>query len=383
LLAVERVSKRFGDVAAVGGVDVTAAPGEFVTLLGPSGCGKTTLLRMIAGIESPSGGRITIDGRVVNDAESGVMVPPEKRQLGMVFQSYAVWPHMTVRRNVEYPLRSARIGRSERRRRALEALDAVGLAALADRYPAEMSGGQQQRVSLARAIVSRPSLLLLDEPLSNLDARLRESMRVELKRLQLELGLTTLYVTHDQSEALAMSDRILVMDSGRVLQNADPESVYRRPSDLRVARFLGVKNILAGRATGPDTVEIDGGVLRGVISARPLAPGQPVRLAVRPDAFEAAGADDPDVRGSVVLAEFLGVGYEHQIEVSRQTVLTVHTPERLGTRGEAVALRLRPGGAVAFPAADGDAPDESRGGVGDGDDGDDGAGNEVEGRDGD
>ena len=206
--------KTFGAVTALSGVSFSIRTGEFVTLLGPSGCGKSTILRILAGIETPTRGAVTIGGEVVNDTERRILVSPERRDLSMVFQSYAVWPHMTVATNVAFPLRYRKVPRSERRERVTEALRAVRMEEYVDRYPHQLSGGQQQRVAVARSIVGHPALLLLDEPLSNLDARLREDMRVELKRLHLELGLTMLYVTHDQSEALAMSDRILVMDHG-------------------------------------------------------------------------------------------------------------------------------------------------------------------------
>jgi iron(III) transport system ATP-binding protein len=307
---------------------------------------------MIAGIETPTSGQIAIDGRVVSDAERHVQVPPEKRRLGMVFQSYAIWPHMTVRRNVEYPLRRSKLPRRERRRLAEEALDSVGLLTLIDRYPGEMSGGQQQRVALARAIVGRPALQLLDEPLSNLDARLRESMRLELKRLQVELGLTSVYVTHDQAEALALSDRVLVMDAGRVLQEATPEEIYRRPRSLTVARFLGVKNIVSGKVVEADEVELAGRQrLRGVVTYEPLAPGTPVDVAIRPDCLEAAPLTEDDVVcGEVVLVEFLGTSYEHQVACADGLSFVVHAPSPLGHRGDVVGLRLKPGFSIAFPA---------------------------------
>jgi iron(III) transport system ATP-binding protein len=342
-LELSGVAKEFGKVVAVGGVDLAVAHGEFVTLLGPSGCGKSTLLRMVAGIEQATGGTIVIDGRLVSEPRRGVLVPPERRHLGMVFQSYAVWPHMTVARNVEYPLRYAKVPRSERGEQVRRALAAVALEGLAGRYPGELSGGQQQRVALARAIVGRPALLLLDEPLSNLDARLRENMRLELKRLQVELGLTALYVTHDQSEALAMSDRILVMDAGKVLQEGSPEDVYRRPVSLTVARFLGVKNILDGTV-------VDGGRVRiadfevGATFPSGAAPGDPVTVAIRPDAFgraENGHRTGPDVmNGTIDLVEFLGNGYEYQVTVGSQSSLIIFSRDHWGTRGDPVSLRL-------------------------------------------
>ena len=276
--------KTFGAVTALSGVSFSIRTGEFVTLLGPSGCGKSTILRILAGIETPTRGAVAIRGEVVNDTERRILVPPERRDLSMVFQSYAVWPHMTVATNVAFPLRYRKVPRSERRDRVTEALRAVRMEQYVDRYPHQLSGGQQQRVAVARSIVGHPALLLLDEPLSNLDARLREDMRVELKRLHLELGLTMLYVTHDQSEALAMSDRILVMDHGLVLQEGAPEEVYRSPRSLTVARFLGVKNIVAGRVSGDSVVEALGGLLPATL-AEPMAPGTDATVAIRPDGF--------------------------------------------------------------------------------------------------
>jgi iron(III) transport system ATP-binding protein len=352
-LELQAVAKDFGRVVAVAGVDLTVEPGEFVTLLGPSGCGKSTLLRMVAGIEAPTAGRIAIAGRVVNDVARRLVVPPEHRALGMVFQSYAVWPHMTVARNVEYPLRYAGAPKSQRPQRVSQALAAVDLEDYGRRYPSELSGGQQQRVALARAIVARPALLLLDEPLSNLDARLRETMRLELKRLQVDLGLTALYVTHDQSEALALSDRVLVMDAGRVLQEGSPEEVYRRPSSLRVARFLGVKNILDGTVLDHATVQVGSHAIPAELADPSTAPGQPVSVAIRPDGFAPPvdGRRDGVLEGRIELAEFLGTGYEYQVALSDSVAVVVHARQRLGARGEPVSLCLE-GSAVAFPRDD-------------------------------
>jgi iron(III) transport system ATP-binding protein len=345
------VTKEFGAVTAVDAVDLEMQPGEFVTLLGPSGCGKSTLLRMIAGIEPPTTGTIEISGRVVNDVAARVAVPPEKRKLGMVFQSYAIWPHMSVYKNVEYPLRYAGVARNLRSERVHDALASCDMAEYSERYPHELSGGQQQRVALARAIVAQPALLLLDEPLSNLDARLREQMRLELKRLHVELGLTMLYVTHDQSEALAMSDRILVMDRGQILQEGSPEEVYRNPHSITVARFLGVKNIIRGTLVdstharlGPHVVPV---TARGDVSV-----DDPVVLAIRPDAItrprpgsNAAG----ELQGRIRVVEFLGTEYEHEIVVGDDVALIVTAPDRLGDMGDLIELSVNPDGANAFP----------------------------------
>ena len=349
-LRADGLHKSFGAVTALSGVSFSIRSGEFVTLLGPSGCGKSTILRILAGIETPTRGAVTIGGRVVNDTERRVLIPPERRDLSMVFQSYAVWPHMSVAANVAFPLRYRKVPRGERRARVTEALRAVRMESYVDRYPHQLSGGQQQRVAVARSIVGHPALLLLDEPLSNLDARLREDMRVELKRLHLELGLTMLYVTHDQSEALAMSDRILVMDHGLVLQEGTPEEVYRSPASLTVARFLGVKNIVAGTVTAGDTVEVLGGSLPATLS-EPMEPGTDVAVAIRPDGFSLteAGSSAPSVAGEIRLAQFLGGAYEHEIDVGG-TMVIAQSPARLGARGDSVALSVDPEAVIAFPA---------------------------------
>src|ERR1700761_6854213 len=228
---LENVSRRFGDFAAVSDVDLRVAQGEFVTLLGPSGCGKTTTLRMVAGLEQNTGGRISIDNEVVSDAASRVFIPSERRRLGMVFQSYAIWPHMTVFENVAYPLRVRRRPAAEVKERVTRALDLVEMSGFAERPAPALSGGQQQRVAIARALVFEPKVLLLDEPLSNLDARLRTQMGEEFRSIQQRLGITTLYVTHDQSEAMVLSDRIVVMDGGRIQQINTPERIYRYPAN--------------------------------------------------------------------------------------------------------------------------------------------------------
>ena len=349
-LRVTGAEKRFGNVTALGGVDLNVAAGEFVTLLGPSGCGKSTLLRIVAGIETPTGGRVEIGGKVVTEPAARVHVPPEKRGLGMVFQSYAVWPHMTVAQNVMFPLRYNKVPRSERKEAVRRALAKVRMEPFAERYPHQLSGGQQQRVALARALVAHPTLLLLDEPLSNLDARLREDMRVELKRLHVELGLSMLYVTHDQSEALAMSDRILVMDAGKVLQEGSPEEVYRTPISLTVAKFLGVKTMLPARAGSPGTVEFEGLVLPARFP-EPIDVGSPVVVAVRSDGFVSVARDDPTgFTGVVELVEFLGSAYEYEIKVAGHTLVMVH-PEYLGARGDQVTVSIKPDGATAFAVA--------------------------------
>jgi iron(III) transport system ATP-binding protein len=243
-IALDNLSKKFGTLVAVDGATLTAADGELLTLLGPSGCGKTTTLRMIAGLEEPSGGSIRIGERVVYDRARGIDVPAEMRGLGMVFQSYAIWPHMTVAENIAYPLRMRHVGRAGRRELVDKVLDLVGLAGLGDKPSTLLSGGQQQRVALARALVFEPALLLLDEPLSNLDAKLREQMRFELRIMQQRVGLTAVYVTHDQEEALTLSDRLVVINHGEIEQIGTPIEVYERPATRFVAQFIGKGNMI-------------------------------------------------------------------------------------------------------------------------------------------
>ena len=248
-LLIEDVSARFGDVVAVDGFSLAVEAGEFVTLLGPSGCGKTTTLRMVAGLERATAGRISLGSRVVSDPAAGIFVPPEQRQLGVVFQSYAIWPHMTVFENVAYPLRVRRRPAAVIREQVTKALRLVEMEAFAERPSPALSGGQQQRVAIARALVFEPQVLLLDEPLSNLDARLRSQMGDEFRALQRRLAITSLYVTHDQEEAMALSDRVVVMDRGRALQIGSPQAIYQRPASRQVAAFFGAPNLLDAKVT--------------------------------------------------------------------------------------------------------------------------------------
>src|SRR5262245_11448021 len=246
---VEDVSRTFGEVVAVNHVSMKVERGEFVTLLGPSGCGKTTTLRMVAGLEQNTSGRISIGDRVVSDADAGFFVPPDHRQLGMVFQSYAIWPHMTVFDNVAYPLKIRRRPKAEIKQRVEAVLRLVEMEKFAERPAPALSGGQQQRVAIARALVFEPEVLLLDEPLSNLDARLRTQMGDEFRALQKRLGITSLYVTHDQEEAMALSDRVIVMQQGHILQIGSPEEIYQRPVSRAVAAFFGSPNLLDAKVT--------------------------------------------------------------------------------------------------------------------------------------
>ncbi len=287
-LRVHGLVVSYGSVVAVDGISFTVDEGEFVSLLGPSGCGKTTTLRCIAGLESASSGEIRIGGDIV--AADGREMPPERRGVNMVFQSYAIWPHMTVLDNVAYGLRSQRMARGEIRRRATEALQMVGLTGLEHRFGTELSGGQQQRVAVARAVVTAPRLLLFDEPLSNLDAGLRERMRIELVQLQRRLGRTSLYVTHDQSEAMIMSDRIILMNHGRIVQESTPRELYERPASRFAAAFIGSANLLDAQVTdnhGGNRLTLQVGGLRLHAFGDALA-GAKLMVCIRPENIEIA-----------------------------------------------------------------------------------------------
>ena len=296
---LEGVSRHFGQVAAVDGVSLRIEVGEFVTLLGPSGCGKTTTLRMVAGLEQNDGGRISIGDRVVSDPAKGIFVPPDRRQLGMVFQSYAIWPHMTVFDNVAYPLRIRRKSKTEIDEKVKGALRLVEMEPYADRPAPALSGGQQQRVAIARALVFEPEVLLLDEPLSNLDARLRTQMGDEFRALQKRLGITSLYVTHDQEEAMALSDRVVVMHGGKILQQGCPEEIYQRPITRQVAAFFGSPNFLDAKVTGCIGVgegryrlAVEGADWSGnCLSGAAYAVGDPVMMMVRPENIALAPAN--------------------------------------------------------------------------------------------
>jgi iron(III) transport system ATP-binding protein len=295
-IRLETLTKRYaGTAAAVSDLSLEIADNQFITLLGPSGCGKSTTLRLIAGYLMPDAGSISLGGRVIS--QPGRVLPPEDRGMGMVFQNYAVWPHKTVFENVVFGLRIKSVPRGEAARRVERILDLVHLGGLEGRYPGELSGGQQQRVALARSLVVEPEILLLDEPLSNLDAKLRERMRTELKALQRRTGITFVYVTHDQAEAMALSDRIAVMDGGRLQQFGSPREIYARPANRVVADFMGQVNLLPAAV---ETVDASGAALRlgplwlQVPEARAARPGETVEVAIRPESIRfvdgAAGA---------------------------------------------------------------------------------------------
>jgi ABC-type Fe3+/spermidine/putrescine transport system ATPase subunit len=305
-IALDQLGKTYGAVTAVAGVTLDIRAGEFVTLLGPSGSGKTTTLRMIAGLEQPTSGRVRIGDRLVSG--DGVFVPVHERRLGMVFQSYAVWPHKTVLENVAFPLQQQGIARGEQARRADAMLQLVGLGGYAERYPSQLSGGQQQRVALARALAAEPDVILFDEPLSNLDAQLRDSMRVLIRNLHRRLGLTAVYVTHDQVEAMVLSDRIFVMHEGALVQSGTPVELFERPVNRFVAEFVGSANVLLLRGVdaAARSVTLDSGAVLRVAAVPPARAGQVV--VVRPHRIRigAAGEGDNALDGTVSSVVYLG-----------------------------------------------------------------------------
>jgi iron(III) transport system ATP-binding protein len=319
---MEHTRKTFGDTVAVDDFSVDAAEGEFVTFLGPSGCGKTTCLRMIAGFIKPDTGRVTIGDRIVFDHEKGLYVAPEDRGVGMVFQSYAVWPHMTVADNVGYPLKIKKATPAVRKEKVAQALELVKMPELANRYPHQLSGGQQQRVALARALVMDPEVLLLDEPLSNLDAKLREEMRVELKEVQQKTGFTVIFVTHDQLEAMALSDRVVVMTEGVIQQVDTPRTIYRSPANRFVATFIGTANFIPCSRDGDRLFPEGAPDLVLPVSLPAGFSGQSPVCMVRPESVTMT-SEGGDVRGTVQRAIFLGdavdyvvkwAGYELQVK---------------------------------------------------------------------
>ena len=341
--------RSYGAVQVVRGITASIEKGEFVSFLGPSGCGKTTSLRMIAGLDQATGGEISLAGQVVNAPARGIFVPPEHRRLGMVFQAYALWPHMTIGANVAYPLVVRGTPRVEAEARAVKALELVRLPGLAHRGPHELSGGQQQRVALARALAMEPAVLLLDEPLSNLDATLREQMRFEIQEIQRRVGLTVIFVTHDQAEAFAMSDRIMIMHQGRIAQMGPPEELYRKPADPFVAHFLGVANRATGRGENDGRVLLDGFPSPTRISARGVTPGQAVEVAVRAESVELTDTGQGDVPAIVDRATFLGDRIDYALTVGGASWRVTAAPPAAYAVGAKVSLRVRD--AVAFPKA--------------------------------
>jgi ABC-type Fe3+/spermidine/putrescine transport system ATPase subunit len=346
------VSRSFGPIAALDAVDLEVRQGSFVVLLGPSGSGKSTLLRSIAGIERVDSGSIELAGSLVDGPR--MHTPPERRDLSMVFQDYALWPHLTVQQNVAFALRRVGISTPSRTSTALDMLDRVGLAGKAQRYPDELSGGQQQRVALARALVARPRLVLFDEPLSNLDADLRERLRVEIATLTMEAGAAAVYITHDQTEAFALADEVVVLDAGRVVQRGTPESIYHHPATPFVARFTGLSGAFRGQVEsvidGLAHVRV-GGELIAARAAQGLGVREEAEVLVRPSAvaFPSPGSEPTTVIGGAVLDRaYRGVGYDHVVDTAIGRLTGVrHTEAR--SRGETCEVILDPQSCFAFP----------------------------------
>ena len=323
--------KAYGPVAALDGVSLEVAAGEFLTILGPSGSGKTTLLKVVAGFEFPDAGRVVLGARDISD------LPANRRNIGMVFQNYALFPHMTVARNVAFPLAMRRMARPEIARRVAEALRLVELGGYEDRLPAQLSGGQQQRVALARAIVFDPTVLLLDEPFGALDRKLREAMQLEVRRLQRRLGLTTVFITHDQEEALVLSDRIAVMQAGRIRQAGAPGEVYERPADEFVAAFVGESNLLGGRVLAPDRVALDGG---GEVRVAAAGNGA-VRLLIRPEHIRLGAGAANAFAGTVIESIYLGAGHKLRVRIDGGLELLLRGEQGART-GDAVTVGFAP-----------------------------------------
>ena len=355
-VAVRNLTKRFGPLEVVNGVNLTIQEGELFTLLGPSGCGKTTLLRVIAGFYALDEGEVCFDERVVND------VPPHERGIGMVFQNYALWPHMTVFENVAYGLKLQNLDHPQITNRVTSALENVKLSGLGERYPGQLSGGQQQRVALARALVLNPKILLLDEPLSNLDAKIRIQVRAEIRKLQKDLGITTVYVTHDQEEALTLSDRIAVLNKGRVLQLGPPKELYERPANRFVADFIGINNLIEGTVRSVDaqrrqlTVSTAIGELSALLDER-LREGDRCILCVRPEnaAFgSATEAGRNRLHGRIAFAAYLGNAVRYDVELAQGVIFKVdirdpwhHEQLAMGT---VLSLNFPASSTVAIPA---------------------------------
>jgi iron(III) transport system ATP-binding protein len=348
-LLIEDLVKRFATgKPAVDGVSFDVPAGEIVVLLGPSGCGKTTTLRCVAGLEHPTGGRISIGGRVVSEPERGVLISPRERDIGMVFQSYAVWPHMTVYQNVAYPLKHRRNGGGDIAAKVRDTLELVGLGDYAERPVTSLSGGQMQRVALARSLVYRPQLLLLDEPLSNLDAKLRIRLRDELRRILKQTGMTGLYVTHDQSEAVVLGDRIGVMREGKLLQMAPPDEIYNRPADPFVANFTGASNVLLGKVLGRsgDKATIDLGAAGRIEAWTPhqLSTGDKARVALRAENVRLGESGPTNVfSGRVIERRYQGMQTVYDVEFGGQRLeaLELGTAARHETNRE-ISLTLPP-----------------------------------------
>jgi iron(III) transport system ATP-binding protein len=351
IVSIRGLTKKFTDAAAVDDLHLEIGDGEFVSLLGPSGCGKTTTLRLIAGFLQPDAGEICVGGEVISSPS--LVVPPERRNMSMIFQSYAVWPHMTVAQNVAYGLKFKKLTKQQIDAKVTKLLGVVHLAELKDRYSAELSGGQQQRVALARALVVEPQILLMDEPLSNLDANLREEMRFEIRRLHEEFKITTVYVTHDQAEAMATSDRIAVLDRGRLVQAGGPQELFDRPKTRFVAEFVGKANIISGRLVGDDWLQLEDGIkIRVASRSESLAPGQ-VSVCLRPHNVTLV-ADENDAReltergynlfsGIIRRSIYFGDAVDYTVELtSRASLRVIAPPSQRFHSGQSIRAAAHP-----------------------------------------
>jgi iron(III) transport system ATP-binding protein len=341
-LELRKLTKRYPGVVSVDAIDLSVGHGEFVCLLGPSGCGKTTTLRMIAGLVDPDEGEIRVGGQTMSSA--GSVVPPERRNMSMIFQSYAVWPHMTVRENVAYGLKVKALSASEKQDRVTALLEATRLAGLGERYPSELSGGQQQRVALARALAPNPDILLLDEPLSNLDANLRAEMRFEIRRLHDRFQYTSVYVTHDQIEAMTMADRIVVMNAGRIEQIGRPDEVYERPNCAFVARFIGGSNVVKVRHVGERVVDLGGHALE-IGEGEFAGAGREMNICVKTHDLELLPSGSPSspnnvIPGVIRSQAYLGSHRDYIVDVG-QEVLIAAPPELQIPTGSNVGVRFR------------------------------------------
>jgi putative spermidine/putrescine transport system ATP-binding protein len=346
-LKLEGVGKSFGPVVAVADVDLDFPAGKFVCLLGPSGCGKTTLLRLVAGLEEPTTGRILLDGQDLTHT------PAHKREFGMVFQSLALFPHLTVGENIGYALRIRGVNKTARRKRAEELLELVRLPGVADRHISQLSGGQRQRVAIARALALDPKLFLLDEPLSALDAKLREAMQVELRMLQQRLGITTIVVTHDQREAMTMADLVVVMEAGYMRQVGSPLEIYRHPANTFVADFIGITNLISGKVSAGNEVTVADVPIK-VNAGGTLESGAEVTFSVRPEEVHVLPADqrgENRVPGEITFIRDLGASVEISLDCSGVSVLAITTPkERPRAQvGERAMIELPPSACIALP----------------------------------
>jgi iron(III) transport system ATP-binding protein len=356
-IRVTGLAKAFGETAAVDAIDFEVPAGSLVTLFGPSGCGKTTTLRLIAGLEKPDAGEIHVGGRLLTSAPRGVFVPPEKRRMGMVFQTYAIWPHMTVFENIAFPLREQRVRSAEVRDRVMAMLQTLGLGGFHDRPAPLLSGGQQQRVALGRALVADPDVLLLDEPFSNLDARLREDMRLELKELQTRVGVTTLFVTHDQAEAMILSDRVFVMNAGRIAQAGSPRQIYEHPRTRFVMDFLGQVDHVDARvvrtADGAYVARLDdvGGAPVPLATDQSWRDGEPVVLAFRSSDVRVCPADGAGHwHGTILSTMYLGERIEYVVKLGTAHVRASGAVADSFPAGATVQLQIPAGAIRAWPA---------------------------------